>query len=138
MLWWLDYENIIYKVDEEIINNLVEKKSDVDFVQKVKLLKGSYSDFTIFEEKIREIFGEDPWNDIQANIEGFDDFRKKEFSGKMVTYIANGYLGNYITVFPDKNLVGIRMISHESYDHEDSNDKDGFANFKIMVSNLIE
>jgi len=138
ILWWLDYEGIKYEVDAEVINNLIEKGTDKEFIDKMELLKGNYTDYKSFENKIIEIFGENPWEYIQSNTSNLDEFRKKELTGLVTNYRADGYLGNYIIVVPEKNLIGVRMISYNSYNHEDKSGKDGFRNFKELLLELIE
>lgn len=138
LLWWLDYDTVEYTVDDEIIDNLNNKNINEDFISKMKALKGVYHTYQDFENKVMEVFGENPWRYIQSNISSLGAFRKKTLKGNIKSYRADGYLGNYITVLPEKNLVGIRMISHRSFNHKDKSGKDGFKNFNTMLENLIE
>lgn len=138
ILWWLDYGGVKYTVDQGIISELKKKKTDSEFVQKMIKIKGEYTDYISFEKKIIEVFGEDPWSYIRSNISSFDDFRKKELTGKISNYRAEGYLGNYIIVLPHEKIVAVRMISYNSYNHKDESGKDGFSDFKTLVSNLIK
>lgn len=38
------------------------------------------------------------------------DLERREY-GRMIGYEANGSFGQYIVVYPDQHLVGVRMIS---------------------------
>ncbi len=53
--------------------------------------------------------------------------------GPVAGYAARGYLGQYLVVYPELGLVGVRMVvADESYD----NATDGFDNFEERVRAL--
>ena len=131
MLWWLDYEQTISIVDDEIIDELTKASVPNDFIEKVKQMKGTYNSSDEYLAKIRAVFGENPWQYINETLPKNLQLRKKEFRGNM-SYRADGYLGNYIVVDPGTKIVAIRMISGESYKRENDN----FREFNKMVLSL--
>jgi len=138
LLWWLEFEGANYTVDDAIIDHLAELHKDPLFIDQVSRLKGFYPSFPEFERKIIEVFGENPWEYIQSHISNSEELRRKEFAGDIVAYRADGYLGNYIVVLPEKHIVGVRMISDRSYNFDDPAGKDNFPDFSKQVQGLID
>ncbi|MEI9810692.1 MAG: serine hydrolase domain-containing protein [Bacteroidota bacterium] len=132
MLWWLDYEQTISVVDDEIISALQKAQLPDDFIAKAIKLKGRYGSNEEYYAAVQAAFGDNPWEYINETLGAKDArLRKKELSGK-ITYRADGYLGNYIIVDPGTNTVGIRMISHQSFKDNDDN----FIDFGKLVLDL--
>lgn len=129
MLWWLDYEHTVSVVDDETIKKMKQAAIDADFIHKVEKLKGRYASSGEFRDKLMEVFGPQGFHEVNKAIGSRPiDLRKREYSGR-VTYRADGYLGNYIIVDPQTNIVAIRMISHESH----NSPADNFRDFKNRV-----
>jgi CubicO group peptidase (beta-lactamase class C family) len=133
MLWWIDYENTVSVIDNEIIKELTKADVSKDFIQKAEKMKGTYNSNENYYAKIQHVFGDNPWEYINATLGSSLRLRKKEFSGN-VTYRADGYLGNYIIVDPKNKIVAIRMISHQSFENENDN----FVDFGKHVLNLTK
>ena len=133
MLWWIDYENTTSIIDDEIINQLIKADVSKDFIDKTIKMKGTYNTNEEYFDKLRMVFGDNPWEYISENLGSGLQIRKKEFSGD-ITYRADGYLGNYIIVDPKEKIVAVRMISHQSFESQDDN----FVDFRNMVLNLTK
>lgn len=133
MLWWLDHENIISVVDNEIINDLRKANVSKEFIRKAIKMKGIYTSNEDYASRLQLIFGNDPYEYIGQDLKPGLRLRKRNFSGN-VTYRADGYLGNFIIVNPKDKIVAVRMISHQSF--KDS--KDGFADFEKEILNLAQ
>ncbi|MDP9955034.1 CubicO group peptidase (beta-lactamase class C family) [Epilithonimonas hungarica] len=131
MLWWLDYENTISTVDNEIINDLKKANIAKEFIRKVIRMKGIYRSNEDFSAKLQTVFGHNPYEYISHHLKHGLRLRKRDFSGSVI-YRADGYLGNYIIVNPKHNIVAIRMISHQSF----KGDKDSFSDFARDLVNL--
>ncbi len=138
LLWWLDYESITYIVDDALINDLKENNVTPEFITKMEALKGTYNSFPVFEKKILAVFGPNPWDYIISEASDFSAFRRKVLTEPIISYNANGYLGNYLYVIPEKNIVAVRMTSHKSYDRNDPTNKDTFNTFGEMVHALTD
>ncbi|MBK6566639.1 MAG: hypothetical protein IPG18_15950 [Saprospiraceae bacterium] len=65
---------------------------------------------------------------------------RKEYINKI--YLTKGYLGNYMAVYPNKNLVVVRMISNESFikgkGTKDGTGYNNFTNFIELTKGLID
>jgi CubicO group peptidase (beta-lactamase class C family) len=134
LLWWLDYDQSVSVVDDEIISTLKSGGVAEEFIEKAIKAKGIYKSDEEYMGKIVEIFGANPWYYISSTLAQKNlRLRKKEFQGS-ITYQANGYLGNYIVVDPKSKIVAVRMISHKSF----KNEKDGFDDFKSRVLSLTQ
>ena len=57
-----------------------------------------------------------------------------ENRGSIRNYAASGYLGQYLILIPEKNLVIVRMISAENYKKIPKNDT--FENLRNLVNEL--
>lgn len=55
-----------------------------------------------------------------------------DFAGRTV-YRADGYLGNYLILIPDQQIMAARMMSEDSFQSE----QDNFLEFKEMVLHLV-
>lgn len=133
MLWWLDYENTSSIVDSEIINDLRKANVSKEFVRKATKMKGIYGSNEEYLARLQLIFGDDPYEYINKHLKPGLRLRKRDFSGN-VTYRADGYLGNYIIVNPQHNVVAVRMISHQSF----IVNTDGFTDFGKEILNLTQ
>lgn len=130
ILWWIDYENIVSIIDDDIVRALEKAELPKDFIDKVIAIKGKYGSSEEYISVLQKTFGENPWdylNNILApkNLQ----IRKKLPEGR-ITYRADGYLGNYIIVDPITKIVAIRMISADSYKGQ----TDGFSDFKKLIT----
>ena len=133
MLWWIDYEKTVSVVDDEILNELKKAGTPNKFLHAATKMKGTYNTNEEYYAKIQSVFGENPWGYINETLGSNLRLRKKIFSGN-ITYRADGYLGNYIIVNPQNNVVAIRMISHQSFESENDN----FNEFSNLVLDLTK
>lgn len=133
-LWWLNYERVVSIIDDSVINVFKRAHLPDTFIKKVLLLKGSYDNEFDYLNKVETIFGENAWLKI-SNILQPKSLRlsRKEYIGN-ATYVANGFLGNYLIISQKKNIVAVRMIS--SVSHQSS--MDDFAEFEKLVLDLGE
>lgn len=142
LLWWIEYEQRFSIVDDDQLNKLEQVLPDT-IMKKIRPLKGKYPapEFTkLFGEKIRTI---PDWNSKFARmlIEKGLTVSRKENVNKL-GYSTRGYLGNYMVVYPDKNLVVVRMISNESFlkgrGTKDGTGYNNFENFLELTKKLIQ
>jgi CubicO group peptidase (beta-lactamase class C family) len=134
LLWWVDYEQTISVIDDEMIDGLKKAGLPNDFIEKASQMKGRYNSEEDYVSKIQAVFGNNPWQYLNETLAPKKlRLRKRDYAGN-ITYRADGYLGNYIIVSPATNIVAIRMISNESFQTE----KDNFVNFEELVLNLTK
>lgn len=133
MLWWLDHENTISTVDNEITNDLRKENVSEEFIMKAVKMKGRYNSNEDYLVKLKNVFGSNPYEYISQHLKPGFHLRKRDFSGN-VTYRADGYLGNYIIVNPKDKIVAVRMISHQSF----KTGLDGFSDFPKEIVDLTK
>lgn len=130
VLWWLDYEQNASVVDEEIIAAMKNWNLDGDFIRKAEMLKGVYFQEREYIKKVESIFGSNPWGVINQHLAPANlSLRRREFIGEIVSYRADGYLGNYLIIVPHSNIVAVRMITQQNF----RGWEDNFTQFKEMV-----
>ncbi len=133
ILWWINYSNTTYIIDDAKIEELQKADLDKDFLKKVIAMKGKYQNADEYVKKREQVFGKNSQEYIATNIKGLT-LRNIEYSGE-ITYRAEGYLGNYIIINPKTKIVAIRMISGDSYKDEE---KDGFDNFENLINSITD
>jgi CubicO group peptidase (beta-lactamase class C family) len=135
LLWWLIPDHIAYIIDDDQINKLAAKGVSADFLNKVKLLKGRYENQDEVQAALQKVFGDQWQQEIMSVLSPLSlSLTKKEFGKKIVAYYANGYLGQYLVIIPQKNLVIVRMInSSDSYNEK----TDGFENLDEFALKLV-
>lgn len=132
LLWWLDYDSTISIIDEKVISKLSAASLPKEFIEKAKRLMGTYYTNEAYYQKVESVFGADPWETVNALLDSQNlALRRKEYRGR-VKYRADGYLGNYMVVDPISKIIGIRMISHKSF----QNDVDNFYDFSNVIYSL--
>lgn len=143
LLWWLEYKEIQVIIDDAQIDTLKKIGFDEAILKKIKAIKGTYNSadyFPIFNEKI--VATTPDWNTKYATMlmkNGLMLSKKKYNS--LIGYSTNGFLGNYMVVYPDKNLVVLRMINWENFSKgdgkPDGSGPNNFAGFFEMAKRLV-
>lgn len=133
-LWWLKSnpeEDQIYFDDSLISIYKANRVSEVHLKRLQSIVGKSFSR-SEFKNKFLAAFGskenaQDFLNDIKRL--GLPDGKLKQ--GPVSSYVAEGYLGQFLVVFPGKGIVGVRML-HYTSETKNSN----FLNFPELVRNL--
>lgn len=144
LLWWLEYEKINAVIDDRQIDTLKKLGLDAEVLNKIKAIKGTYNlneYYPIFNSKVV--------NTTPNWVSKYSPFftskgiqvSRKEF-GNIVGYSTRGFLGNYMTIFPQDNLVVVRMISDKTFKsgngNTDDNGPHNFYNFYNLAKALIK
>ncbi|MEO1653140.1 MAG: hypothetical protein AAFU64_06320, partial [Bacteroidota bacterium] len=135
-LWWLVAQERTYVINEELLQRYREKGVGEDFIQKFQQAKGTYSEFSKLWTTIQESLGEGWYEQLKQELYPYtNQIYFKKISPEILGYEAQGWLGQYLVIFPKKKLIGVRMIREkESY-----NDKtDAMLDFKYYVYQLIK
>lgn len=113
--WWLAFNDEIYVIDNEFAAS-ISSKTDEKTLRLVERLNGSYANMNEVFEKAKSIFSRE---ELQAVGKLFGGLSKNDWkiipNGKMVTYSAIGFLGQYLIIVPEKDIVLVRMIDAENY-----------------------
>lgn len=134
LLWWRIPEKTIYTVDDDLLAQFRAAGVPEDFVKKYSALKGRYEDVNIPDEKLAAIFGKD-WKTVldQQLYAHYPRRAKWGMSDTYIGYKAEGWLGQYVVIYPEKNLVACRMIKQSS-----SSDNTELRDFEQYVYKLVQ
>ena len=117
LLWWLMYDRKTGILDEQQLQKLRAAGVTPSWLEKIKGAQGQYASDSEFAVAMARVLGAN-WLDesnSELNKHGFSlrDVLRKEY-GKIIGYQANGYLGQYLLIYPDARLVCVRMIETKS------------------------
>ncbi len=132
--WWLTYENQYVAVDD-IFLAAIKDKTDASTLELIKKLKGNYNKMQEIGVKARQIYSTD-----ELKLEGKfmqtvpPSLWRIENNGAIKNYAASGYLGQYMIIIPEKNVVVVRMITAENFKKIPNNST--FENLRNLVNVL--
>lgn len=137
LLWWLKPDYTHYLIDDKKLKELEAAGLDKSFLEKLAPLNGrEFESLSGYENALSEVLGPD-WRKV---LEG-QKLREKGLTlsrriyGDAVGYSANGYLGQYLVIYPKERLVAVRQIrASKSY----NNETDGFNDFMDLVRALAQ
>ena len=133
LLWWLTPASTRYVIDDSVLSAFRAAGVDTAFVRKAESIRGTYESMAAFEPAVVRAFG-DAWQNLVTPMLAPRrlTLARREY-GAIVGYNANGYLGQYIAIFPESRIVAVRMVaSSPSYDPK----TDGFSTFLEMARKL--
>ena len=137
LLWWIG-RDVTYVLDDARLEELRRIGVSEEALEKLEKAKGRYQSQSEFIKAMVAAFG-NPFKAQSVRLE-LAKFRitypdRREYGDTVYSYKADGYLGQYIYINSDKNLVGVRMVS-QSMLYNSS--KDGFEDFSTKMSALVE
>jgi len=134
LLWWLVPAYTAVVIDDAKIQEFREAGVDSAFVAAFARLRGRHESLDSFFAAAADVFGEN-WRSVVGSTLGPLGLEPARIErGPIIGYRAEGYLGQYIVIFPDKRLVAVRMIEGSpSYNPQ----TDGFLNFSDLVHALV-
>lgn len=119
--WWLAFENENYVIDNEFIESIAGK-AEKRTLKLVEKLKGNYANMNEMFGKAKGLFS---MEELQTIGKLFGGLSKNDWkiipSGKLVSYNAIGYLGQYLIIVPEKKIVLVRMINAKNHKLNTSN-----------------
>lgn len=134
LLWWRIPSGSKHVIDDEHIQVLKEAGFDPDLVNKLKKIKGSYESQSAAVQALMSQFSRREMGRLKktSSEKGLPPWKASN-SGQIAGYKAEGYLGQYLVVFPKQRLVAVRMVkNYKDYDMK----TDSFSNFTQMVYKL--
>lgn len=115
MQWWLDFEYENYVIDDEFIAS-IRMKTDEITGKLLEKMKGTYANMNQMFEKAKNIFSPE---ELRAVGKLLGSLSKNDWKiipeGKLISFSAIGYLGQYLIIVPEKEIVLVRMIAAENY-----------------------
>lgn len=134
LLWWRIPSSTKLVIDDHQIQKLQNAGLSKEFLSGLNQIKGTYdrqgaavqalmSQYSRREvgkfRRLRQKKGINPW--------------RGSVSGPIIGYKAEGDLGQFLVIYPEENIVAVRMVQYsDEYDRK----TDGFGNFSEMVYKL--
>lgn len=136
LMWWRLPENTLYIVDDIFLDELRQAGIPDALLDKFESLRGTYRNVNISEEKLAATFGEN-WQDFLAKefYPYFPARSRREYSKNILGYKAEGWLGQYIVIYPEKGLVAARMVKNTD-DYDAATDE--MRDFEKYVYNVVK
>lgn len=137
LLWWRIAGRTRYHIDQAHLDALAAAGVDAEFIEKMRGLIGVHEDDDAYLALRKAVFGDDWSNAMRAGLAPAQQARlgmsRREYLD-WKGYAGRGYLGQYLTIYPDRNLVAVRMITEDRHRYEEGRD---FPEFEMMVDALL-
>ncbi len=134
LLWWLIYDRTTFIVDDAKIDELRAAGVAAEFIGRATALKGEYVTDDEYIAALRRAFGADYMTPLREALAPHSIALSSKKYEDLVGYRAAGRLGQYIVIYPDVELVAVRMIEwSEAYNPA----TDRFEDFPRLVRNLV-
>lgn len=132
-LWWLEFEDMAFGVDEGRLKALRDAGVSADFVDKLGPLVGHWPDRQSYMQALRKALGDDWGRQLSEHLMPAEIDIPHVTPGTLRSVSANGSLGQHLVVYPAHDLVGVRMITGRFF-HRFR--KDAFLDFPELVGAL--
>lgn len=143
LLWWIQYDSIFNIIDDSQIKKLKEIGFDKEMLEKIESIKGKYlsSDYNGFiADKVLNTTSDWVSKYVPLLVSNGMSLSRREY-GKIIGYYTDGFLGNYMVIYPEKKLVVVRMISWDSFKKGKGNENgtgyNTFDNFFDLARMLV-
>lgn len=135
LLWELYTDTFEFVVDETQLQALKAANVHPDFLARARQAEGRYDGYRSYYGKVREIFG-DSWREaFQRHLWPTGLHLGRKETGGQWAFAGLGYLGQHLIVWPEAELVAVRLIAQ--YDGYDWN-TDELTEFPELVRALVE
>lgn len=134
LLWWLIYDRTTYIVDDAKIVELRAAGVTADFIERAMTIKGEYATDNEYIAALQRAFGADYITPLREALAPHSIALSSKEYEDLVGFRAAGRLGQYVVIYPDVELVAVRMIAwSEAYDSA----TDRFKDFPRLVRDLV-
>jgi CubicO group peptidase (beta-lactamase class C family) len=131
LLWWVE-RNATYRLEGEHIANLHAAGASEDVLEKLEKIKGIYTSERALGDALKGVFG-DAWTEVRERLP--KGVKRFDVTYQNVTlYYAQGDLGQYLDIFPQQQLIFVRMISEQNFQTED----DFYNNFSKLATDIAK
>ena len=133
LLWWLIPDSTTYVIDEQQLEKIKSAGANELFLKQLEALKGTYKNDQEFDQKLDQVLGAE-WQKILEKELPENCTLSKKYVEHYKGIYTEGYRGEYLVIYPQKKLIGIRLINRGSY----KNETNSMPNFNDLFSKLIE
>lgn len=132
LLWWRIPKWKLVRVDDERLAAMRQAGVDERFIAAMATLKGRRMTTDELLGALKALLGADAGEQLQA-ASAKARLTTEEVSPEVVGYETNGYLGEYLVIYPAAELIGVRMIEPSPTYRDET---DGFEDFDDRVRAL--
>ncbi len=141
LLWWLIYDPATSYITfgDEQIKKLEDIGLSEQLIMELKTIRGKYEkpyDLSLKFDSLPSIvkMGGRLKFRLMLFDKGYNDSPYTWHVTRVVGISAKGTYGQYLTIFPEKKIVAVRMIDSENY----RSPEDDFAEFEYLVYKLVK
>jgi len=137
LLWFVTPRSTRHTIDAAQLDALIAGGADADYLSRLRPHHGTYEG-EAWTALLARVYGQDHRPATLAAIKPATDagltLARREAVG-VKGYAGRGYLGQYLVVHPEHELVAVRMIRYDRHDRESAGDD--FGRFEPMVFALF-
>jgi CubicO group peptidase (beta-lactamase class C family) len=121
LLWWIMFDQSVFVIDDRQLDQLREVGVGSQWLDRAVKAKGKYAKEADLVIALEAAWGSN-WTEVAAaelKARGLSlrSVWRREHGDKIIGYQAQGYLGQYLLIYPDADMVCVRMISErDGYD----------------------
>lgn len=118
LLWWRRAKRSTYVIDEALLDEMREAGAKEEVLDKLRAgALGEYADDEL-ESALEKALGKDFGQILVESLpRGMTPFRRRYHD--FAAFEASGYLGQFLVVYPEAEIVAVRMIAHsDAYDQK--------------------
>lgn len=133
LLWWRSFAYTKYALTPDIVAGWKAAGVAETYLDQAEAYYGQTFDRPGIMRTLQTLFGAE-LQTIRTQLTSANTPPFATKRGPVVGFNANGYLGQYLVVYPEHQLVVARQITHQSH----TSDADGFGDFFSLVQTLVE
>lgn len=144
-LWWMNYYDVSCHWDESLLDAYLKGRLGPDVLMRLRSLQGRVLHMDgrhlvprghkYFNPEVISILGGVDKTESFVNAAKQNGLPIARWNvGKMSSYAARGWLGQQLIIFPEKNVVAVRLISANDANQETA---DSFHDLTALVEELI-
>lgn len=133
--WWLMYEDKALVVDDEFLLPLRSSVDSATYRLLEKLTGRHPGGMNGLRQKAMSLYNREELMAVAKVLATIPEGNMKmENSGRVIGYVARGYLGQNLIIMPDKQLVVVRMITADNFRKVPNNSQ--FGQLENLVKEL--
>ncbi|HXD92999.1 MAG TPA: serine hydrolase, partial [Bacteroidia bacterium] len=108
-LWWCERDIVSFKIRESVFDSIKKIGVDTLIVSKLNKLREKEIPVNEFEPLLKHTLGHD-YKYFREILKEYNLQLMKIILGKTIGFSAEGWLGQWLIVIPEKKIVAVRMI----------------------------
>ena len=137
LLWWISRERTAYIVDDDKIAELREAGVPPEFVERYEACRGRYETQDDMVDVWKQNLGPDAVSQINATLGPLNLLACRMEWGALQHWNANGWLGQWLVIYPEEKIVGVRMSEYPLFGNPEANPNIEFSAFPEKLKALF-